>query len=379
MLSQVESLVDGQTSVATWLPHHHDMGLGIHIFALTRGITCTFMSPAHFVQRPLRWLEAISRYRATGTCSPHFALDVCNRRANDIGHSKLDLSSLRCMIIGAEPLLPKVIADFADNFARYGLEPACITPCYGLAESTVLSTATPRRRPKVLRVDQASYRKSLIVPNTDQRDSVDLVSCGSTGRDHGVAICDPDTGRILPEGSVGEVWLNGPSIGSGYWCMPEASRFTFNSRTADGRDGYLRTGDLGCLWEGELYITGRTKDLIIIRGRNLYPQDIENVIRAGPNALNNGAAVAFAEMHDDGERIAVVVELDRHSRLTPDELAQGVRRLVQEAFDVQVGRVLVVQRNAIPKTSSGKLRRQHCRGMVFNHDIGILAEAGMLN
>jgi acyl-CoA synthetase (AMP-forming)/AMP-acid ligase II len=362
MLRELDNLSVGQTGLANWLPHYHDMGLAVFLFAVFQGIPATFMSPAHFIQRPVRWLEMLSRYRATVTCCPNFALDLAVERAPAGEITHLDLSALRCLILGAEPLSPQSIEAFIARFAPIGLNPEAITACYGLAESTVLASGTPRRPPRMLDVKAGSYGGSEIAVARPGDPSVTLVSCGKTGSGHELVICDQRAGTVLREGEIGEIWLKGKSIGNGYWDLAEVSERVFDARTVDGQGPFLRTGDLGFLWDGEVYVSGRIKDLIIIRGRNIYPQDIERLIEE--DIADVAAAAAFSQSQGEGERVVVVAEMRRHTKRRTDEISADIKTLVLEDLEIDLGQVVIVAENAIPKTSSGKVRRQHCKAIL---------------
>jgi acyl-CoA synthetase (AMP-forming)/AMP-acid ligase II len=374
MLSELENLHTGQTGLCSWLPHYHDMGLAILLFAVFNGIPATFMSPAHFVQRPVRWLQMLSRYGGTVTCAPNFALDLTVARSSDQEIAALDLSRLRSLILGAEPLAAESIRRFVEKLRPAGFQGESITPCYGLAEVTVLASGPPRRPVKTLKIATASYRMSHVVAASNGVDLVELVGCGFPGSGHEARICGPETRAVKADGEIGEIWLRGGSIGRGYWGLADASAETFNATTLDGEGGFLRTGDLGFLYEGDLYVSGRIKDLIIIRGRNIYPQDIERLVEDRVPEVISGGVAAFAFGSEGREAIAIVAEIDRHAKSPPDRLVNDIRSVVQVALEVEVARVVAVAERSIPKTSSGKLRRQHCKFLLEDARLPVRAD-----
>jgi amino acid adenylation domain-containing protein len=348
--------------VASWLPLFHDMGLiGGLLQPLHAGIPMVLMSPRHFLERPLRWLQAIARHRATISGGPDFAFRLCLERIGEAQIDALDLSSWRLAFSGAEPIRHDTLQAFLGRFARAGLKPSAAYPCYGLAEATLFVTGS--RRDLGLRT--ATFDAAALARGVGQAaaQGLTLVGCGWPASGHGVRIADPGSGVALPEGRVGEVWAHGPSVAGGYWARPDATADTFVER--DGHR-WLRTGDLGLLHEGQLYITGRLKDVIIVRGQNLYPQDIERAVEAAVPEVRKGRVAAFAVQDVGGlpgEGIGVAAELPRQQqgRVSPMALAEAIGRVVGTLCGEPVAVVALLQPGSLPKTSSGKLQRQACR------------------
>jgi acyl transferase domain-containing protein/acyl-CoA synthetase (AMP-forming)/AMP-acid ligase II/acyl carrier protein len=354
---------EGSISVF-WLPLYHDMGLiGGVLQPLHIGRTSHLMAPATFLASPVRWLRAISTFRATISGAPNFAYELCAKVPAE-QRAGLDLSRWRVAFNGAEPIRAETLERFAAAYAPHGFRPAAAYPCYGLAESTLIVTGGLHERPPVKlcvsRTGLEQHRATPVPPGDP--DGRILVGCGGPLLDQRVAIVDPDTLTVCPADEPGEIWVAGPSVAQGYWQRPEESDRTFRAHTADGDGPYLRTGDLGFMHDGELYVTGRIKDLIIIRGRNLYPQDVEQTAEASHSALRNGCGAAFAVETDGEERLIYVSELERTERTTPaDEIAAAVTRAVVEAHEVPVDAIILLKPGSIPKTSSGKIQRHVCK------------------
>ncbi|HEX2222817.1 MAG TPA: fatty acyl-AMP ligase, partial [Thermoanaerobaculia bacterium] len=287
---------DEDTVVAGWLPLYHDMGLiGNVLQPLHAGARCVLMSPVAFLQKPLRWLEAISRYRATTSGGPNFAYELCVRKTTVEERARLDLSSWKVAFNGAEPVRETTLERFAEAFAASGFRREAFYPCYGLAEATLFVTGGELGRfPRVEVVDAAALERNEVRPAFDGDPARRLVSNGRAWLGQQVVLADPETGLECPAGRVGEIWVAGPSVARGYWRNPEATERDFGAFLADGQGPFLRTGDLGFAAGGELYVTGRLKDLIIIRGRNHYPQDLELTAERSHPDLHAGGGAAFA-------------------------------------------------------------------------------------
>ncbi|MBX6766859.1 MAG: fatty acyl-AMP ligase, partial [Actinomadura rubrobrunea] len=361
---------DERLRMVSWLPMFHDMGLIGNVLApLWVGGTMILMEPLAFVKRPARWLRLIDRERATVSGGPNFAYDLCVRRVRDEEIEGLDLSGWRSAFNGAEPIRPATLRAFAERFAPYGFRPNAWWPCYGLAEATLFVTGnTVGAEPTTLDVDPDALQLGDVVPADGGRT---LVSSGRTWLDRTVLIVDPDTRRPVPPGRVGEIWIGGPGLPAGYWENPEATEETFGARTVGGDpdDGpYLRSGDLGFVHEGELYVTGRLKDVLIVAGRNHYPQDIEATAEDAHPAIRKGCVAAFSVDDGDGERVVVVagagqgaVKPGEQGAALRAEIARAVRARVTAEHGIEVHDVAVVGPNTVPKTSSGKLQRRACR------------------
>jgi thioester reductase-like protein len=348
--------------VASWLPQHHDMGLiSAYMFIVLLGGSTHAMSPLDFLARPSSWLRLISDVRATHTPGPNFALEYCLREdklpAAEL--AGIDLSSLECIVVGAEPLRASTFARFRQRFAEYGLRPEALTGAYGMAEFTLTVSIRGRQTIAVnkrgLEKNVARVEKAL----PENSNQVTLVSCGKPIEDALVRVVDPESRQALPEGRVGEVWLAGHSKGAGYWNRPGLTEEIFGARVAgDDEHTYLRTGDLGFLYEGELFVCGRSKDLIIVRGVNCYPSDIEAVVERTSTLVRSGCVAAFSVEHDESEALIVVAEVrDEHN--LPD--AKSVARAIRRHCHIDPHAIVFAPPRSIPKTTSGKIRRSSTR------------------
>ncbi len=350
----------------TWLPVYHDMGLiGGVLQPLYGGFPCIMMPPAAFLQRPYRWLEAISRYRGTTSGAPNFAYELCIEKITPEQRSTLDLSSWNVAFNGAEPIRQETLERFATTFAESGFRPEAFYPCYGMAEATLMVTGSVKNALVTTKTLQKTALESnhIIDAATNEENSIALVSCGQVVPQQHIVIANPETLTRCDPDEVGEIWVSGPSIGHGYWNRLEETEQTFHAYLQDtgvkGASGpFLRTGDLGFLHNGELFITGRAKDLIIIRGRNLYPQDIELTAERSHKALRSGSVAAFAVEVEKEERLVIVQELEFRAKPNIDEVTAAIRQAITEEHEVQVYAVVLIKAGTIPKTSSGKIQRR---------------------
>jgi acyl-CoA synthetase (AMP-forming)/AMP-acid ligase II len=362
-------LEPGEVGVS-WLPPHHDMGLVGMIFATaSAGMSCVLMSPLHFIQKPSRWLEAISRYRGNVSGGPNFAYDLCLRKVTAEQCQGIDLSSWRVAFNGAEPVRAATLERFAEKFAALGLRPQALYPCYGLAEATLFVGGSARDRQAAIRTyDVAALQEDRVVPAPAGEGARALVSSGRPWGQE-VVIADPETANRCPPGRIGEIWVTGPNVGQGYWGLPQESARTFRARLAgEPRAGsFLRTGDLGFLDDGNLFVTGRYKDLIVIAGSNHYPQDIERTVEEGEPSVRPGCCAAISVDVDEEERLVVLAELQRGKAL--DEIAKSIRGLVAAQHDLRVHDVELIRPGGVPKTSSGKIRRHACKAAYRNHEL----------
>ena len=352
----------------SWLPPYHDMGLiGGVLQPLFGGFPVTLLSPVAFLQRPLRWLQAISRTAATTSGGPNFAYDLCVRKSTPEQRATLDLSSWQVAFNGAESVRSETLDRFVAAFAPCGFRREAFYPCYGLAEATLIVSGGLNAASPVVRGFQASALEhhQFIPDSIDDAAARTLVGCGQALQDQRIVIADPVSCTASLEDHIGEIWVTGPSIARGYWNQPEDTEHTFQAYLADTGEGpFLRTGDLGCVIDGELFVTGRLKDLIIIRGRNHYPQDIERTVERSHPALRQGCGAAFSvgTMADGDERLVIVQELERHVQHADVEaVADAIRQAVAEHHEVQVFAVVLIKTGTIPKTSSGKIQRHACR------------------
>jgi natural product biosynthesis luciferase-like monooxygenase protein len=351
-----------KTIFAGWLPLFHDMGLiGNVLQPLYLGIPCVFMPPVAFLQKPICWLQAISRYKATTSGGPNFAYDLCVKKIKPEQKATLDLSSWEIAFNGAEPIRSQTLERFAAYFADCGFRWQAFYPCYGMAETTLfvsggLKTASPVLYPV---------------------DSRTIVGCGRTFFDK-MAIVDPASKVRCAEGQVGEIWLAGPSVAQGYWNQPDQTDQVFNAHLADSGEGpFLRTGDLGFYHQEELFVTGRLKDLIIIRGRNHYPQDIELTVEQSHLALRPGCGAALSVESDGEERLVVVQEVERHylRHLEVESVVESIRSAVSTQHELKVYAVLLLKTGRIPKTSSGKIQRHACKMGFLNGSLEIVGSS----
>ncbi len=366
---------DDDPGFVSWLPPYHDMGLiGGILHPVQQGFPVTLLSPLHFLQRPLRWLAAMSRTRATQSVAPNFAYELCVRKTTPEERAALDLTRWGACFNGAEPISPRGLLGFVDAFAPAGFRATTFIPCYGLAEATLLVAGSPLHRgATVRRVRRGSIERGRaeLAPLEDEQ-ATPVVSCGAGIPEQVLAIVDPDTLETRADGEVGEVWLSSPSVALGYWNRPDDTHATFgaslaqssgsSSAEAEPARRFLRTGDLGFVLDGELFVTGRRKDLIIVAGQNHYPQDLERTAEASHPALRPGASAAFSVLIDEQEQIVLVVELDGAAAPpTRDEITGAVRAAVAREHQVSLHAIVLAAKNAVPRTSSGKVQRYLCR------------------
>jgi len=351
----------------TWLPVFHDLGLIYGILQpIYQGISCYVMAPASFLQRPVRWLQAISKYRATHSAAPNFAYELCAQKVSPEQRSRLDLSCWQMAMNGAEPVRPSTMDKFGAIFAECGFNPTAQCPAYGLAEATLKVTAIAQPEdPVSLTVDARELSADRVVTrNSNASDTIALASCGRAVLDTQIAIVHPDRFSECQPYEIGEIWIAGPLVAKGYWRNREATAATFQARTVGGDGPFLRTGDLGFLDDrGSLFVTGRLKDLIIIDGANYYPQDIEQTVESCHPGLQLGASAAFAIDDRGRDRLVVVQELERTYLRHPnlDSIIAAIRKAIAERHDLPVHSVVLLRTASIPKTSSGKIQRQSCR------------------
>jgi acyl-CoA synthetase (AMP-forming)/AMP-acid ligase II len=317
----------------------------------------------------MRWLKTITRYRATHSSAPNFAYQLCTDRAKPQDVAELDLSSWLVAANGAEPIRAETLSAFAAAFAPCGFRPEAMFPCYGLAEATLLATSAPYLAgPRTCDVSAAALGNGSFTPDSGPR-SRTVISSGTPAPGVEVRIVDPVSLEPCGPGQIGEVWLRGETIAAGYWASPEETGRTFGGRLPDGTGPYLRTGDLGCMHDGELYITGRIKDLIIIRGQNHYPHDIESTVAASHAALRSGGSAAFALEDAGAEALGIVQEVERGLHPGVEVLEAAIRDAVSRQHQLSIARLLLVRPGTVPKTSSGKVRRLFCREQLIAGDL----------
>ena len=348
----------------SWLPAYHDMGLiGGIIHPMYLGATGVLMSPLHFLQRPFRWLQAISRYKVTVSGSPNFGYEWCLKRVKSSQHESLDLSSWRLAYNGAEPVRSETLRTFYDTFADCGFQSEAFYPCYGLAEATLfVSGGYAAESPSMIRINRDELLKNYQKYDSGGERMTDFVSCGFSWLDQGIAIVDPETRQECETGKVGEVWISGPNIAQGYWRNSQATGETFNAFIDNANRGpYMRTGDLGFIQDGELYIASRLKDLIIIDGLNHYPQDIEATVEKSHPGIREGFAVAFSIEYQGDERLVIVAEFRQRYKESVEEARVAIRKAVAQDHDLPVHDIVFIQMRTLSKTASGKHQRHLCK------------------
>jgi acyl-CoA synthetase (AMP-forming)/AMP-acid ligase II len=358
-----------QSTYVNWVPLYHDMGLILNALeALYVGALCVLMAPNAFMQRPLNWLRAIHHYRAEVGCSPNFGFDLCVSRYRADQMDGIDLSSWKVALNGAEPVHAETIKRFSEAFAGHGFNTNATFPAYGMAEATLLIAGGRRGAAHVTRpVSRSGLQAHAVRAPVDETDIQTLVSCGRELLGERIAIVDPDRCVRLSSGQVGEIWVSGPNVARYYWRNDEASKTNLNARIAGEDDGacWLRTGDLGFLDEtSELFITGRIKDLVIIRGINHYPQDIEHTVQALHPALRQNCGAAFSVTGDEGEETLVVVqEIERTERNKIDsvEMTGLIRERVADQHELFARHIVLIRQGSLPKTTSGKIQRSLAR------------------
>ena len=364
------------TTVLGWLPLYHDMGLiGNILQPLYLGRPCVLMSPVHFMQKPFRWLSAISRYRATTSGAPNFAYDLCVRQIALEEREQLDLSSWSVAFNGAEPIHAGTLDRFVDMFGPCGFRREAFYPCYGLAEATLFVSGGERGAAPILKLaEKAALEKGEVIEVSQAGSSVTrLVGCGRTAADQQLVIVNPETLSRCLHGQVGEIWVNGASVAQGYWNREETTALTFAVTIADTGEGpFLRTGDLGVIQNDDLFVVGRLKDLVIIRGRNHYPHDIEATVQESHSSLRPGCGAVFSISVDDEEQLVVVQEVASHSSIDLGSVAARVGRAVTEHHEVQVHAIVLIKPGTLPKTSSGKVQRHLCREKFLAHELEVI-------
>ena len=370
------------SNFVSWVPLYHDMGLILNVLhSLYVGTLCALMAPVAFTQRPMSWLKAIHHYRAEFAGAPNFAFDLCVDRLRPEQIKDIDLSHWKIAFNGAEPVRAETLERFAATFAAYGFRARALYPCYGMAEATLLiSGGEPGAGFSLWPVDRDALQQHRVVPapSTAARRQR-LVGCGKTLVGEQIAIVDPDAHTRLGTGKVGEIWVHGANVTQGYWRQPEATERTFRARIADEGDAcWLRTGDLGCLDEAsELYITGRIKDIITVRGVNHYPQDIERTAERSHLALRRHCGAAFTVLRDGQEHLVLVQEVDRASRhcLDIDAIKTAMRMAVATEHELTTHDVVLIRTGTIPKTTSGKIRRSLTRSLWENGELEAYGDA----
>ena len=375
IIHRVNAHREGDSAVF-WLPPFHDMGLiGGVIQPIYAGVPTVLMAPATFLQRPLTWLEAISKHRATTSGAPNFAYALCVERTTPAERASLDLSSWTTSFNGAEPIHAETMARFVEAFAPCGLRSDVLLPCYGLAEATLLVSGNSTRQPAHnIVADRARLESGELRPQSVLHDGlVALVPSGTPAHEQRTVIVDPDTCVACEDGVIGEIWVCGDSVASGYWNQREVTAATFHATLPGSSDTFLRTGDLGVMVNGELVVTGRIKDLVILDGRNYYPHDIEVVAERSHATLRPGYAAAFSVTDKWRERLVLVVEVARAHKSTNDSAVfQAVRSELATTIGIVPDEVVLIAAHSIPRTSSGKIQRRACRAAYLDGSLEVV-------
>ncbi len=358
-----------------WLPMFHDMGLiGGVVQPLYGGFPVTLMSPVALIQKPIRWLKAISQYKATTSGGPNFAYDLVSRQVRPEQLESLDLSSWSVAFSGAESVRAETLDRFAETFAPCGFRREAFYPCYGMAETTLFISGGAKTKPPVVKYVNAealAEKRVVVAPGKSKA----VVSCGWSWLGDEIVIVDSESNAPSPEGRVGEIWVSSAGIGRGYWNQPKETESTFNAYL--GVQGpFLRTGDLGFLQDGELFITGRIKDVMILWGRYRYPQDIELTVERCHPALRAGCGAAFSIETEDDERLVIVQEVERNylRKLNIEEVVGGIRQAVAQEHTVEVYAIALLKTGSIPKTTSGKIQRGACRSQFLEDTLNIVGK-----
>jgi acyl-CoA synthetase (AMP-forming)/AMP-acid ligase II len=386
--------LDSTKPAIVWAPHYHDLCLVGHVLGpLYYGYESTLMSPMDFLIKPVRWLRAISHYNIANTASPNFGYEYSTRRIKPEECGGLDLSHWVIAGNGGEPVLQQTLEAFSKKFGPYGFRPQTFMPCYGMAESVlfVAGLKSMSEPPKVLTLsatDLETHTVSVLADN--EPGGRNIVSCGSPGSGHQVIAVDPVTLTRAKPNHIGEMWVKGPSVPGAYWGLPEESAATFEGYLADTKEGpFLRTGDLGMVADGEIYLTGRLKDLIIIAGRNHYPSDIELTVQQSGAPVRPGACAAISEPVNGAEELVIIAEVDER-KLPADALSGGmesesmdefwasavktIRGAVSMWHGLSVQSVVFVKPRSLEKTSSGKPRRRHYQKLFLKGDLDVVHE-----
>lgn len=358
--------ISAETHGVIWLPPYHDMGL---IGGITQPVfsdaAVTLIPHMMFLQRPLRWLQAISRFRATISGGPNFAYDLCIKKIKPEDRDKLDLSSWKVAFNGAEPVFHKTLEQFAEYFAPCGFRKEAFFPCYGLAEATLMVAGGPSgRAPVMLHVSSEGIERGQVIVSTEKGENTrTLVSCGQNMSDQTIRIVHPQTHVAMGEDEIGEIWVRGPSVSKGYWNQTSETQTAFGNRTADGDGPFLRSGDLGFFHHQELYIAGRMKNLIISDGKNHYPQDIERTVESAHAAIRPAGCAVFSihDADDEREHIIVVAEMERRLTVPAEEIVKAIHKAIVENHGLHAHDIRLLIPGGIPRTTSGKIRHFLCK------------------
>ncbi len=382
--AKIAKVHDGIENIVTWLPLYHDMGLMNALFLpLYCGLPARILPPQHFIKNPLTWLQAISEHPQCTSGGPNFAFDYCIKKITKSEKEYLDLKHWKLAYIGAEPNRYETVTSFSTAFKQCGFNTNHFSPCYGLAESTVGVSG------RHVKHHQATLTMLNVNKNTLEQGKINLVehgeensqvilSAGTWPEEDTVIIVDPETGMTLPADHVGEIWCQNKSIGDGYWMNPSATEHYFNAYTKTHQGPFLRTGDLGFIHHDELFITGRIKDLIIIRGRNFSAPDIEWACKNCHPQVRNGSVCAFSYSINFEERLCILCEI-KPVPSPPAEIFKSIRQAINIQYDIKAGDIALLPEHSLEKTSSGKKRRSHCKHAYLEEKLPILAKQSSVN
>ncbi len=363
-----------QSIGVSWLPLFHDMGLIGHVIQpIYIGTACVMMSPVSFVQKPIRWLQAISKYKATTSGAPNFAYNLLCDRVNDEQLGQLDLSSWEVAFSGAEPVQASTLERFSQKFADCGFKKSAFYPCYGMAEATLMITGGNKAEfPKIKCLDKVALEENQAFAAQSESGTTTIVSAGYPWLDGKLAIVDPQSLVECAEGEIGEIWFSGSNVGKGYWQLPDKTQQTFQA-SLNGKDNYLRTGDLGFIDRGELYITGRMKDVLVFWGLNHYPQHIEQTVEQCHPGLKANCGAAFAVEVDGKSRLVIAQEIERGHRksLVLDDVVETIRWAIFQQHFIDVYGIVLIKPGRLPKTSSGKVQRSACKQQFLDRSLSV--------
>jgi acyl-CoA synthetase (AMP-forming)/AMP-acid ligase II len=363
---------DESTRFVNWLPVHHDMGLIGGILApLAAGCSTVLMSPMEFIQRPIRWLQLMTRYQGTISGAPNFAYEACVKRIPDEHLQGLDLSNWRVAFNGSEPIRAQTFESFASRFEPYGLDPGAIFPCYGLAESTLLVAGKGKNAYQSATFNRDALKEHKAVVAKSGRT---LVGCGPPIEDHDVVVVDPESRNRCGKGQVGEIWVSGPSVCGGYWNRADETADTFSAALeGEPEKVFLRTGDLGFMHDGQLHIAGRLKNIVIIRGLNYACEDIEDLSQGSHSAVAGAPCAAFGIDGPTGEQLVVAQEVSKTflDAFNREEITASIQESIVLNHGVRASDVVLVEPRALPKTTSGKLQRPKARDLYLSGNLPI--------
>lgn len=370
LVSNFEMMVHGsghteKTVIVSWLPFYHDMGLiGCVLTPLYVGFESVLLSPAHFLEQPLRWFQAISRYKGTCIMGPNFSYDLCVRKLKG-NEKEIDLSSLEVACNAAEPIRASTVEQFFEAFSKFGLKRKALFLGYGLAEATVYASGKNVANKIAIAVDKELLQQNKFVPSSKPHARI-VVGAGVPPEGENIAIVNPDTKSRCAPGEIGEIWIQGANVCLGYWNKPELSQAIFRAELRGEKGEYLRTGDLGTIFEGQLVITGRLKDLIIMHGKNHYPQDIELTVESLSCGIRPAGCVAISSSGDATEELLVVAEIERtHLKDNLEAAAKNVQSALVQEHEIRARQIVFVKPGSLPKTTSGKVQRQLTKSLFF--------------